>query len=216
LHPGASAQGTAVCSSRSNASPFLYSYVRRAKTATQGTLRTARELVASAENSGIRLAYLNGKLWVRPSFDEVIPFRRSEFRTMLLARQGISVTAKENSRIVNEAIDILIENAALSIQRPTVPDFALFFLETDADGHAILGYLNQAGGFHGRLGVLYDRRRIVTREFCGRLAGTFTATFLHLQSQVQVLHELSPTARAPSRRQSETDRRLHCLARLGR
>jgi hypothetical protein len=152
--------------------------------------RTARDLVTSAHSSGIRLAYLNGKLWVRPMSDEIIPFKHTEFRSILACRLGITITSREISRIVNEAIDLIMADATYAIQRPMIPDFALFLLESDADGRAILAYLNQAGGFSGRLAVLYDRLRIVTREFCGRLAGKFSPTFLGFARKLRILMPL--------------------------
>jgi hypothetical protein len=152
--------------------------------------QTAADLVSFAHACGIRLAYLNGKLWARPNANEIIPFRRSEFRAMLTTRLGIPIVTKETSRTLNHAIDILIADAPYTVERPMLPDFALFLLETDADGRAILGYLNQAGGFKGRLAVLYDRLRVVTREFCGRLAGRFTPTFLGFARKLRILMPL--------------------------
>jgi hypothetical protein len=60
------------------------------------------------------------------------------FRSVPACRLGISITSTDISRILNEAIDLIVADATYAIQRPMFPDFALFLLESDADGRAIL------------------------------------------------------------------------------
>jgi hypothetical protein len=146
--------------------------------------------MSAAQAEGLRLALFNGKIWYRSIANDIVPFKRSEFRAVLASRLAIHVSTPEIARVVNAAIDLLINDAATSIQSYIAPGFALFLLETDADGRAILGYLNQAGGFNGRLAVLYDRLRIATREFCGSLASRFAPTFIGFARRLRLLMPL--------------------------